>query len=953
MRFASRYIFLFLGLSFLWGSGGLTAAELTPFKPVPPTVAPSTGVPSLPQFGEPPLVAQPPTVTPSIPLPGEAPPPAQPPQLGVPPAVSMQPFPQPAAPGAVVPEPVPTPQMGADQPTQPLQTPLAAIPTPGGGGAGQPLETGPETALRPVDKEDVKQIEEKVEEEGVYFNVADEDINEVIKQISRATGKNFILGDKIHGKITIISDRKMTKEEIWETFLSALEVAGYTTVQGPAGLIKLVALRDALSSPIPLYKDQTPFTDQFITRLVTLKNISAIDMSTAIKALVSKEGNLFAYPATNTLIVTDTGTNIKRIIELVEQLDTEGPQETLQIIHIKYATAKDIADKITQLFEVEGSSGGGQGQPARGRGAQQVQQLSEVPPISKVIPDERTNTIIILATKVTLAKVREVIAKLDVLPEGLEEGRIHVHYLKNANAKELADTLSQLTQAAQSRSQQRGAAGAKAGRAAAGQQGADILVAEFEGGIKITADENTNALIITASSKDYRTLVDRVIDKLDIPRRQVYVEAVIMELSMDSSRTLGTGVVGGKTFTVGGADIAGFGNTFGFLDPAILASGFAAGAANTGNTVDFNLPSTGGTASQISVPAFLAAIVAVQGDTDINILSTPNLLTVDNEEAEIIVGREEPFPVGQASTTGGVLQTTFERQPVALTLKLTPQINESDSVRLQVEQSVEDILPSTAQGPLASLAGPSTSTRSIKTTVIAKDNQTIVIGGLMQDRYTTQVHKVPLLGDIPILGYLFKSKTKTKVKANLMVFLTPHVIREANDFLTILKRKIDERNNFLDKNFSKKDRKQMREAIRNHAEHLLEYHDPIQAPYDYSGPPTGQSGLMEMQPSDVEGTPGAAPPPSVIDLEKEIDDDVDLSPESEPGYSRQKASDYPDWRQYSEEPNAQDEEQPRKKKSSQKRPGRYQAPPPPEKPALPEQKDSDKILSEEDMDLAL
>ena len=278
---------------------------------------------------------------------------------------------------------------------------------------------------------------------------------------------------------------------------------------------------------------------------------------------------------------------------------------------------------------------------------------------------------------------------------------------------------------------------------------------------------------------------------------------------------------------------------------------------------------------------------------------------------------------------------------------MTPQINESDMVRLSVEQTVEDILPSSAQGPLAALAGPSTSTRSVKTTVIAQDNQTIVIGGLIQDRFTTQLRKVPLLGDIPILGYLFKSKTKTKVKSNLLVFLTPHIIREPSDFLTILKRKIDQRNNFLEQNFSKKDRKQVRQAIRIHAENLLEYQEPIQPPTDYSS-----SGIRELEPGAVP-PPGSAPlpSPSVIDLE-DLDEDVDVAPESDPEYQRSKKPQQPNWESYSTDSSLPVGESPKKAKKS-KKPGSYKSPPPPEEPSLPREKSSDEFLTEEDMDLAL
>ncbi|MBI3541313.1 MAG: hypothetical protein HY073_04155, partial [Deltaproteobacteria bacterium] len=221
------------------------------------------------------------------------------------------------------------------------------------------------------------------------------EIREIVKQISRALGKNFILDDKLRGKLTIISERKMTKAEIWEAFQSGLESLGFTIVQGPAGLLRIIPTRDAISHPLDFYSDKSPVTDRFITRLITLKNISASDMANVIKNLVSKEGNLFAYPVTNTLIITDTGTNIDRLVHLIGELDREGPQEVLEIIPIIYAESKDLAAKITQIFETGDKAGSNQ--PARR--AQGAQQLEEVPTLRKVIADDRTNSLIILAPR--------------------------------------------------------------------------------------------------------------------------------------------------------------------------------------------------------------------------------------------------------------------------------------------------------------------------------------------------------------------------------------------------------------------------------------------------------------------------------------------------------------------------------------------------------------------------
>ncbi|MBI2341886.1 MAG: hypothetical protein HYU98_04055, partial [Deltaproteobacteria bacterium] len=381
------------------------------------------------------------------------------------------------------------------------------------------------TAEAPAEKEGqpaAAEAETTPAEELVYLNVQDADIKDVIKQISKATGRNFIIDDKIKGKITIISERPMTREEAYQTFLSALEVAGYTIVKGPAGVIKIVPLKDATRSPIPTHVDSTPVTDMFITRLIPLQNISAVEMSNAIKPLISAEANLFAYPATNTLIITDSGTNIDRLMKIIKELDQEGPQQVMEIIPVNNASARDVAQMVDQLFEQQKAAGGAK--PA----VKKAGELEEMAEVSKIIPDERTNSIIVLASRRAIDKVKSIIQKLDRKMEEGQEGKIHVYYLKHAKAKEMAETLSTLTA---------GAGAAK--KDAKGGGAAGPVLAEFEGGMKITADEATNSLVITATAKDYQTLIDKVVSKLDIPRSQVYLEAVVMALTVKKNKSYG------------------------------------------------------------------------------------------------------------------------------------------------------------------------------------------------------------------------------------------------------------------------------------------------------------------------------------------------------------------------------------------------------------------------------
>ncbi len=652
-----------------------------------------------------------------------------------------------------------------------------------------------------------------ISEDGLYLNAVDTEIREIIKQISKATGKNFLIDDKVRGKITILSEKKMTTDEAYQAFLSALEVLGFTVVNGPGDLIKIIPLKDALSNPLPIYKDDSPFTDSYITRLISLKNVSALDIASVVKPLISKEGNLFAYPATNTLIVTDSGTNIDRLLKIIKEMDTQGPEQQMDMVPVKNASAKDIADKIQKLYI---DQQGGAKRPSAKPG-----ELDDIPFISKVIPDDRTNSVIVLGAKRAIPKIRELIHQLDKPLEG-SQGKVHVHYLKHAEAKKMAEVLSTLT----------GGSAAKAAPGATPPGGAKPgtapMVAEFEGGVKVAADESTNSLIITSTQKDYETLVGEVINKLDIPRRQVYVEVVIMELAVDKDRAIGVSGQGGGTFDIAGHPITGFGSLLGGTASGLASALNGAGAvgAVSQETLTFSQTNANGTSSNITIPGFGYILTALESDTNVNVLSTPNLLTLDNEEAEIIVGREQPFPTGSTVTSGGNTTFNVTRQNVGIILKLTPQVNEGDMVKMKVKQEVTAVVP--ASDAILTTIGPSTTKRSVETVVVAKDQQTVVIGGLIDDKLTWTEQKIPFLGDIPLLGNLFKKKTTTKSKTNILIFLRPYIIRDATDFLKVLQKKVEERNMFIEQNYGKGQHKMIREGIRSHAAELLEFKKDIQ-----------------------------------------------------------------------------------------------------------------------------
>ncbi|OGQ37517.1 MAG: type II secretion system protein GspD [Deltaproteobacteria bacterium RIFCSPLOWO2_01_44_7] len=718
-------------------------------------------------------------------------------------------------------------------------TPQVEQPTP-------PSETKAETVPTEAQKTEAQKEEEQPvspEEELVYLNVQDQDIKEIIKQISKATGRNFIIDAKVSGKITILSNKMMSKEEAYQAFLSALQVAGFTTVAGPGGVLKIIPTRDAKNFPIPTHVDSTPYTDSYITRLIKMENISANDMAEAIKGLISRDGNLFAYPETNTLVLTDSGTNIDRLMKIIKELDQEGPQQTVEIIPIHFASAKELASIVLKIFEEQKGKGGG----ARPTGG-----LEEGAQVSQIIADDRTNSLIVLATKRAMEKVKELINRLDAKLEEGAEGKIHVHYLKYAKAKDITSVLQGL-----------------AGQAAKppGQGGADKgpIIAELED-FKVSADETTNSLLITASAKTYNNLVEKVIDKLDIPRKQVYLEAMVIEFTLARKKEFGISAHGG----VAGGSTVGFGETFkqltNLFDPlaagTFAAPGLLGGILST-RTVDIKVLDKDGAQKTISLPAFSAFLTALNSFGDTNIVASPNLLALDNEESSIEIIRKEP-EAGQTTITGTGLSQAGppSRVEAGLKLKLTPQITERGAVRMKIDQSYSSFV-TPANTTLGSQAIVE---RKVATSVITNDAQTVVIGGLMEDKIITAKTKVPILGDIPLLGYLFQKKETTKGKSNLLLFITPHIIRDSGDFQNVLSRKLAQQDDFLDKNFKRKEKKTIETTIEGHNPDLLDIlaKAPASSASSTALPPMSAQERMAYTPAVITAKPDDEPRITIV-----------------------------------------------------------------------------------------
>jgi general secretion pathway protein D len=578
---------------------------------------------------------------------------------------------------------------------------------------------------------------------SIDFN--DVDLSVFIKFISELTSKNFIVDQRVKGKVTIISPSKISVKEAYKVFESVLEVHGYTTVKA-GQVIKIIPSPDARSKNIEtrLREEASSPADRVVTQLVPLKFANSTQIKKLFAPLISKSSIILAYPPTNMLIITDIYSNIKRLLRILKAIDITGMGEELSVIPLEYADSTKFIKILDSVFKTKTRS------KAQNSGT-----------AIKFVADERTNTIIVLASEVATTKIKRLINMIDrETPRGKE--KIRVYYLENANAEDLAKVLQELP--------------TKKGGAPEGRK--IPFVSEK---VKITADKATNSLIVMAGKEDYLVL-EEIIQKLDVPRSMVYIESLIMEVNVEKDFNLGVEwIAGGKTSidgketAVGGA----FRTTGGVLpSPLTLPEqGFSLGIFSEAVTV-----------AGITFPNLGAVVRAFKKDKDVHILSTPQILTTDNEEATITVGKNIPYQTRAETTDAGSDFGYFEYKDVGITLKITPQISKDRMVRLNIS------LESTKLDQLASIIvndRPTTLKRTIENTVIVKDKSTVVIGGLIDDSFSKTEYKVPCLGDIPLLNFLFKSTSRAGDKTNLFVFIAPHVIENPSEAEEIYQKKKD------------------------------------------------------------------------------------------------------------------------------------------------------------------
>jgi general secretion pathway protein D len=576
------------------------------------------------------------------------------------------------------------------------------------------------------------------------------DIQLFIKYISELSGKNFVVDKAVQGNVTILSPTKISEEEAYRVFESVLEVHGYTTVEA-GSVIKILPSARARSQNVEMLNMAASGTpeDKVVTQLVLLKHTSPDEMKKVLAPLVSQTSVLISHVPSGMLIITETMSNIQKLLGIIEVLDVESREDELAFIPLVHASAESLAKILTNVYQKN-----------------QARQRAAAPGISgdsiTVVPYDRVNALIVLASAGDIKRVKSLVAILDTEVERAE-GNIRVYYLQNATAVEMAKVLNDLPETM------------------AKDEGNVGKAAAISKDVRVMADAETNSLIIRATKDEYAVLED-VISQLDIPRRMVYLEALIMEVDVDKTFDVGVEWVAGGTTSGGrGQLVTGFSGPDGFslldginaADPS-LASGFTLGVLNQGGVKIGNM----------TFDNLGAVVNAFKSDSDVNVISTPQILTMDNTKAEISVGENVPYQTSTNLTDNNNEFTQYEYKDVATKLSITPHINQSDVLRLEIETEVTRIKDPGDR--------PTTFKRTATTTVILSDKGTIVIGGIIGHDATQNDSKIPILGDIPVLGWLFKTHSTTSRKTNMFIFITPRIVRNPANIAAVTLKKEDE-----------------------------------------------------------------------------------------------------------------------------------------------------------------
>ncbi|WP_235015282.1 type II secretion system secretin GspD [Oceanicoccus sp. KOV_DT_Chl] len=573
-------------------------------------------------------------------------------------------------------------------------------------------------------------------------NFKETDIHELIRFVAKATQKTIIIDSQVKGKVQVISAKPVNSKQLYDLFLSILEIQGFAAVES-GEVVRVIPMKDARTAPVQVVTNDVAANSEIITQVIQLENISAAKLIPVLRPLAPQQAHMAAYAPSNAIIISDTAANIARIKQVINSIDLSAIQKT-DVVTLEHAAAEEVVRMLEQLAKDSG-----------GKAQAETKKLV-------LVADKRTNSVLVTGDELERQRVKTLIDYLDT--PLAQSGNVKVVYLEYAEAKDLSEVLSKVVQnIEQMNSQDKSANAAKKHTST------------------IEADEGTNSLIITAEADTMQSLLS-VVQRLDIRRAQVLVEAIIVEMTDDNGRDLGIEwLFINDSGAYGGSNNSGLGG-------AIAAAGFE--TDDNGDPVDTRASIAGvvgsATGQVLGIGrladdlSFNVVINALQQNTEANILSTPSLMTLDNEEASIVVGQSIPFVTGSYTATGTSSSNpdnpfqTVERENVGITLKVTPQINEGDSLILAISQEVSNVVGTSA----VLNSNPITSERKIDTKILADNGQTIVLGGLIEDNISERVQKVPVLGDIPIIGSLFRSTSTTHGKKHLLIFLRPTIVRD-------------------------------------------------------------------------------------------------------------------------------------------------------------------------------
>ena len=688
-----------------------------------------------------------------------------------------------------------------------VTSPLLAQPTPPTGGA------------KPDDKasgedDTLYSCKKKTGNVAVTFKPETE-LKDLIAWVMGFTCKNFILDPRIVStgkKVTVIAPLKMSQQDAYRVFLVALSTMGLTVV--PKGnILRIVESATAKSETVPIFKKGMPADEDQMVRYILRPSYAQVEtVRAALDSVRSTAGNVQA--AGSMIIITDYASQVRDMMSLARAIDVPGNNDGVYTIPVLHSDATALAAKLNEILGITGpgaTAGGFKPAPTPQRGGMApqpgvttggIEDVAGAIP-SKILVDDRTNTLIVVSSEPGYLRVKSLVERLDILLDTEGGAAIRVYALENALAKDLATTLNNaLTQGAQRPGATTPGAG---GRPGAGPTptptpgGGGELGAALEGQVRVTNDDPTNSLIVMSSGRDYLAIKD-VIRRLDQPRRQIFIEALILEVTLNKELDLGTSSHGGLPVNNGGALVLGGvqTSTLKSLNVASLASltGLIGGLVGSPLTNSQTFLGT-------SIPSYAVLFQALATQDNTNILSAPHIIAIDNEKAEFSVGNNIPYQAGlsfgglpSAGAAGGAtsplgsIGQNIQREKLTLDLNVTPHISSNDAVRLEIEQNTKDL------GGKDPQLGPTWTERKLKTQVVVHDQESVVIGGLIQEREAFNVTKVPLLGDIPLLGYLFKYTTKAKKKTNLLILLTPYIIKDQLDLQNIRERKTREYREF-------------------------------------------------------------------------------------------------------------------------------------------------------------